>query len=226
MHKCPNNAYIFLIRIPSRVDIDLSVRLSSSLYIHLSVCLSACLSACLDIRLSARELSWQPKQTTHIFGCCHTQFTGYAKRSSYFCPSAVQCRKLLHIMLEREPDNASKRGRERRERERERFWTWRGKSSVLGTVKPRSRVQLVICCHNNTRNPSCNFQNFIPLSPIRLSTRFTLPSITFSVICLLHFASCCCCCEVLQCWWWVDLILHVEIIDSSFCAAGKAGKRA
>lgn len=133
-------------------------------------------------------------------------------------------------MLVREHD----RGRASGERER-------GDQEEKGvaTVKPRPEYSFAVCCFNNTRNPSSNFQNFNPMSLIRLPTLHSPPSPPRSsqlhsqwfVCCILPFCccccntSCCCCCGLLQCWWWVDLISHVGIIDSSFCAAPPPSKR-
>lgn len=72
-----------------------------------------------------------------------------------------------------------------------------GERQWVATVKPRPEYSFAVCFFNKTRNPSSNFQNFNPMSLIRLPTLHsplftplpsTLLSITFSVICLLHFA--------------------------------------
>lgn len=134
-------------------------------------------------------------------------------------------------MLVREQDCDRVRERERVNQEEKR----------VVTVKPRPEYSFTVCCFNNTRNPSSNFQNFNPMSLIRLPTLYFTPLSTLSsqlhsqwfVCCILPFCccccttSCCCCCGLLQCWWWVDLISHVGIIDSSFCAVPpSAGKEA
>lgn len=126
-------------------------------------------------------------------------------------------------------------GGERQERESGGIRRKKG----VATVKPRPEYSFAVCCFNNTRNPSSNFQNFNPMSLIRLPTLHSPPSPPHSsqlhsqwfVCCILPFCccccttSCCCCCGLLQCWWWVDLISHVGIIDSSFCAAPPPSKR-
>lgn len=133
------------------------------------------------------------------------------------------------------------------ERERERGGGGWQESEGVATVKPRPEYSFAVCCFNNTRNPSSNFQNFNPMSLIHLPTLhsplFTpLPPRSsqlhshWFVCCILpccccccttSCCCCCCCCGLLQCWWWVDLISHVGIIDSSFCAVPpSAGKEA